>query len=55
MSQHEDPRVAELESRIRAIEALDDASLGRFGAWDWIAAVLCGLVLPAAALWWFAG
>lgn len=55
MRQHEDPRVAELESRIRQMEELDDSSLGRFGAWDWLVTVLAGLLLPAAALWWFAG
>ena len=50
-----EPRIAELEARIREIEALDDASLGGFGPWDWVACVLIGVVGPAAALWWFAG
>jgi hypothetical protein len=48
-------RTAELERRIQALEQLDDASLGRFTAWDWLACVLGGVVGPVLALWWFAG
>jgi hypothetical protein len=48
-------RAAELERRIRALQDLDDATLGRFTGWDWLLCVLGGLLAPAAALWWFAG
>jgi hypothetical protein len=47
-------RVAELERRIRILEDLDDATLGRFSGWDWWVCALGGLVAPIAALWWFA-
>lgn len=48
-------RIAELERRIRALEELDGATLGRFTGWDWLVCVLGGVVLPVVALWWFAG
>jgi hypothetical protein len=47
-------RVEDLERRIVALEAVDSASLGSFTIWDWVACLLGGLVIPIAALWWFA-
>lgn len=47
--------VDELEQRIEEIESLDDAIIGRFTGWDWLACVIGSLVVPAIALWWFAG
>ena len=48
-------RVEDLERRIEALEAIDSAELGSFGIWDWIICVLGAIVVPAAAVWWFAG
>jgi hypothetical protein len=48
-------RVAELERRIAAMEARDDADFGAFTARDWWICAIFGLAGPAAALWWFAG
>ena len=45
----------ELERRIEEIEGLDDAAIGSFTGWDWLICVIGSLVLPAIALWWFAG
>ncbi len=45
----------ELERRIDEIEGLDDAAIGSFTGWDWLICVIGSLVLPAIALWWFAG
>jgi len=47
-------RVEDLERRIKEIEAIDSAELGSFGTWDWIICVLGAVIIPAAALWWFA-
>ena len=47
--------VEELERRIRELESLDDAAIGSFTGWDWLVCVIGSLVLPAIALWWFAG
>jgi len=47
--------VEELEQRIEAIEALDDATIGQFTGWDWFVCVIGAIVLPALAMWWFAG
>ena len=47
--------VEELERRIEEIEALDDAAVGRFTGWDWLICVLGAVVVPALAMWWFAG
>jgi hypothetical protein len=47
--------VAELERRIEEIESLDDSVIGRFTGWDWLACIVGSLVLPAIAIWWFAG
>ena len=45
----------ELERRIEQLEALDDAEIGRFTGWDWLVCVIGSLVVPAIAMWWFAG
>ena len=47
--------VEELERRIEALEGLDDAAIGSFTGWDWLFCVIGALVLPAVAMWWFAG
>jgi hypothetical protein len=47
--------VEELERRIEEIEGLDDATIGRFTGWDWLVCVIGSIVLPAIAMWWFAG
>jgi hypothetical protein len=47
--------VEELERRIVEIEALGDAEIGGFAGWDWAICVTGAVVLPALALWWFAG
>ena len=47
--------VEELERRIEQIEGLGDGSIGRFTGWDWLLCVIGSLVLPAVAIWWFAG
>ena len=45
----------ELERRIEEVEGLDDAAIGSFTGWDWLVCVIGSLVLPAIAIWWFAG
>ncbi len=47
--------VVELEGRIEEIESLDDSVVGSFTGWDWLVCVIGSLVLPAIAIWWFAG
>ncbi len=47
--------VDELEGRIEEIESLDDSVIGSFTGWDWLVCVIGSLVLPAIAMWWFAG
>ena len=47
--------VEELERRIGEIEAQDDDAIGRFTGWDWLLCVLGAVVIPALAMWWFAG
>ena len=47
--------VADLERRIDELEALDDGALGTFTSLDWLLCVAGCIVLPALALWWFAG
>ena len=47
--------VEELERRIEELEALDDATIGHFTGWDWLVCVIGSLVMPAIAMWWFAG
>ena len=48
-----DPRIEELRRRIEELEALDEAELGPFTGWDWLACALVALAVPAALLWWF--
>ncbi|MCH7598647.1 MAG: hypothetical protein IH973_02745 [Myxococcales bacterium] len=49
-------RIAEdLERRIEELEALDESELGAFTALDWFFCITGSVVLPAIALWWFAG
>jgi len=47
--------VEDLERRIAVLEALDDSDLGSFTALDWFFCVVGSIVIPAIALWWFAG
>ena len=47
-------RVEDLERRIEELEAIDSAEFGSFTIWDWVACLLGSLVIPLAALWWFA-
>jgi hypothetical protein len=47
-------RVEDLERRIEEIESIDSAQLGNFTNWDWIICVLGAVIVPVAALWWFA-
>jgi hypothetical protein len=48
-------RALELGRRIEELELEAESSFGRFTAWDWLACVVGSLVVPVAALWWFAG
>ena len=47
--------VEELERRIEEIEAQGDDAVGRFTGWDWLLCALGAVVVPALAMWWFAG
>jgi hypothetical protein len=47
--------VEDLERRIEEIEALDDSDVGGFTALDWFFCIAGSVVLPAIALWRFAG
>ena len=47
--------VADLEHRIEKLEALDDSDVGSFTALDWFFCITGSVVIPAIALWWFAG
>jgi len=47
--------VEELERRIEELEGLDDDAIGSFTGWDWLLCVIGSLLLPAVAIWWFAG
>jgi hypothetical protein len=47
--------VADLERRIEELEGLDDSEIGRFTALDWFFCITGSVVIPAIALWWFAG
>ena len=47
--------VADLEHRIEELEALDDSDVGSFTALDWFFCITGSVVIPAIALWWFAG
>jgi hypothetical protein len=44
-----------LEQRIGELEALGDSEVGRFTGLDWFFCITGSIVIPAAALWWFAG
>jgi hypothetical protein len=46
-------RVAELERRIRILDAQDDAAFGRFTSWDWWICTLGAVLLPILLLIWF--
>jgi len=50
-----DRLVEDLERRIVELEALDDSDVGRFTALDWFFCITGSIVIPAIALWWFAG
>ena len=47
--------VEDLERRIEALEVLDDTDIGSFTALDWFFCITGSVVIPAIALWWFAG
>jgi len=44
-----------LERRLEELQALDDSDIGGFTALDWFFCITGSVVLPAIALWWFAG
>ena len=50
-----DPRVEDLERRIRDLEARDELAFGRFSAWDWVVCVSFSVVLPLFFIWRCAG
>jgi hypothetical protein len=47
--------VADLERRIVEIESLDDSDIGAFTGLDWFICIVGSVILPAIAIWWFAG
>jgi hypothetical protein len=47
--------VEDLERRVDELEALDASEFGRFTPLDWFFCVAGSVVVPAIALWWFAG
>ena len=47
--------VEDLECRIEELEALDDSDIGSFTTLDWFFCIAGSVVIPAIALWWFAG
>ena len=47
--------VEDLECRIEELEGLDDSDIGSFTALDWFFCIAGSVVIPALALWWFAG
>ena len=47
--------VEDLERRIEELEALDNSDVGSFTTLDWFFCVAGFVVIPAIALWWFAG
>jgi len=47
--------VEDLEHRIEELEALGDSEVGSFTALDWFFCIAGFVVIPAIALWWFAG
>lgn len=50
-----DPRVEDLERRIRDLEARDELDFGRFVAWDWVVCVGFAVVVPLLFIWRCAG
>jgi hypothetical protein len=55
MTEPDDPRRRELERRIEALEADDEAAFGHFTVWDWTACTIFSLVLPLLFFWRCAG
>lgn len=51
----ENARTRELERRIEALEARDEAAFGHFTAWDWAACTVFAFVLPLLFFWRCAG
>lgn len=47
--------VEDLERRIEELEGLDDSDIGRFTRLDWFFCITGSVIIPAIALWWFAG
>ena len=47
--------VEDLERRIEELEALDNSDVGSFTALDWLICIAGFVVIPAIALWRFAG
>ena len=47
--------VEDLERRIEELEALDDSEIGSFTTLDWFFCIAGSVVIPAIALWRFAG
>lgn len=47
--------VGDLERRIEELEGLDESEIGGFTALDWFFCIMGSVILPAIALWWFAG
>jgi hypothetical protein len=47
--------VEDLERRIEELEALDDSDVGSFTTLDWFFCIAGSVVIPAIALWRFAG
>jgi hypothetical protein len=47
--------VEDLERRLEELEAVDESDIGSFTALDWFFCITGSVVIPAIALWWFAG
>ena len=47
--------IEDLERRFEELETLDDSDIGSFTALDWFFCTAGSVVIPALALWWFAG
>ena len=47
--------IEDLESRLDELETLDASDIGSFTALDWFCCIAGSVVIPALALWWFAG
>jgi hypothetical protein len=48
-------QIEDLERRLDEIEALDESDIGGFTALDWFFCITGSVIIPAIALWWFAG